>query len=158
MIKEERASTELSSLTQKKDKDLYRYYCRIEVLLTKIAGRDQVTHDGENAVILNRAKTHILKDIITKFIFGLRDLDLCLCIIEYKAKPVRSFYKVFKKAETHILVLDTKLPMDKEHDLNVRYKAFKSFQTLVAVEQNARPQSYEVLPHKNQFFQPSLPY
>ena len=123
MIKEERASTELSSLTQKKDKDLYRYYCRIEVLLTKIAGRDQVTHDGENAVILNRAKTHILKDIITKFIFGLRDLDLCLCMIKYRTEPAQNLYGAFKKTKAHILVLDTKLQMDKEHDLKMGYEA-----------------------------------
>lgn len=38
------------------------------------------------------------------------------------------------------------------------YKVFKSFQTLVSVEQNTYSQSYEILPYKNQFFQPSLLY
>ena len=158
MITEERASTELASLTQKEDKDLYTYYCCTEVLLTRIAGRDRVTHDGENTVILNRVEQHILKDTITKFIFGLRDPDLCLRMIEYRAELAQSLYKAFKKAKAYILVLDAKLQMDKEHDLKVGYKAFKSFQTLVAAEQNTHPQFYEALPHKNQFFQPSLPY
>ena len=141
VITEERASTELSSLTQKEDEDHYTYYRRIEVLLTGIAGRDRVTHDGENAVILNRAEQHILKDTITKFIFGLRDPDLRLRMIEYRVEPARSLYGAFKKAEAHILVLDAKLQMDKEHDLKVGYEAFKSFQTSVAAEQNTRPQS-----------------
>ena len=118
----------------KQDKDLYKYYRHTEVLLIRIAGRDRVTHDGENAIILNRIKQHIFKDIIMKFIFGLRDLNLCLCMIKYRAEPAQSLYKVFKKVEVHILVLDSKLQMDKEHDLKVEYKAFKSFQTLVDTE------------------------
>ena len=113
VITEERASTELLSFTQKKDEDLYTYYCCIEFLLTGIAGRDRVTHNGENAVILNRAEKHILKDTITKFIFGLRDSDLRLCMIEYRAEPAQSLYSAFKKAEAHILVLDAKLQIDK---------------------------------------------
>ena len=127
MITEERASTELSSLTQKEDEDLYTYYRRTEVLLTGIAGRDRVTHDGENAVILNRAEQHILKDTITKFIFGLRDLDLRLCMIEYKAQPTHGLYGTFKKTKTYIDVLNAKVQMQKELDLKSSYKAFKSF-------------------------------
>lgn len=73
-------------------------------------------------------------------------------MIEYRTEPARSLYKAFKKAEAHILVLDTKLQIDKEPNLNMGYEAFKSFETLIAVEQNIRPQSYETLPHKNQFF------
>ena len=114
-------------MTQKKDKKLYIYYCCTDVLLTKIARKNQVTHDKENAVILNKTEIYILKNTITKFIFSLRNLDLCLCIIEYKAKLVQSLYRAFKKAKTYILVLDAKLQIDKKHDLKVEYKAFRSF-------------------------------
>ena len=78
-------------------------------MLIKIARRDWVTHDRENVVILNRVEQHMLKDIIIKFIFGLRDPDLCLYIIEYKAEPAQSLYGAFKKAKAHILILDAKL-------------------------------------------------
>ena len=40
----------------KEDKDFYIYYCCTEVLFTEIVGKDQVIHDGKNAVILNRVK------------------------------------------------------------------------------------------------------
>ena len=93
---------------QKEYKDLYIYYCCTEVLLTGIAGKDRVTHDAENLVILNRAEQHILKDTITKFIFGLRDPDLCLRIIEYRIEPTESFYGAFKKAKANILILKAK--------------------------------------------------
>lgn len=73
-------------------------------------------------------------------------------MIKYKAKPMQSLYKVFKKTEVHILVLEIKLQIDKEYDLKVGYKVFKSSQTLVAGEQNTCPQSYEILLYKNQFF------
>ena len=124
---------------QKKDRDFYKYYCCTKVLLIEIARKDQVAHDGENAIILNRVKQYILKDTITKFIFSLRDPDLRFCMIEYRAEPAQSLYKVFKKAETHILVLDAKLQIDKKHNLKVEYEVFKFFQTLVATEQNTRP-------------------
>ena len=119
---------------QKKDEDLYTYYYHTEVLLKKIAGRDWVTHDRENAVILNRAETHIFQNIITKFIFGLKDPDLCLYMIEYRAELAQSLYGAFKKTKAHILVFDAKLQMDKKHDLKVGYEAFNSFQALVAVK------------------------
>ena len=93
----------------KEDKKLYTYYCCKEVLLTEIVRRDWITHDGENAVILNRAEQHIFKDTITKFIFSLRDPDLHLCMIKYRAKPAQSLYRVFKKAKVYILVLDVQL-------------------------------------------------
>ena len=158
VIIEEQASTKLSSLTQKKDKDFYKYYRRTEVLLTEIAGRDWVTHDGENAVILNRAKTHILKDTITKFIFGLRDLDLCLYMIEYRSELVRSLYGALKKAEAHILILNAKVQMQKNFDLKSGYEVFKFFQTSVAYEQNTWPCPYKTLLRKVQSYQPSLSY
>lgn len=82
MIIEEQASKELLSLIQKKDKDFYTYYCYTEILLAKIAKKDQVTHNRKNTVILNKAKQHILKNKSTKFLFKLRNLDLCFCINE----------------------------------------------------------------------------
>ena len=51
---------------------------------------------------------------------------------------MQSFYKTFKKVEAHIFMLDTKLQIDKKHDQKVEYKVFKSFQTLVTIEQNTR--------------------
>ena len=78
-------------------------------MLIEIAGRDCITYDEKNAIILNRAETHILKNTIIKFIFDLRDSDLCFYMIKYRAKPAQSFYKAFKKAEAHILVLNVKL-------------------------------------------------
>lgn len=119
---------------QKKDKDSYTYYCCIEILLTRIAGKNQVTYNRENIIILNKAKQHILKDTIRKFILNLRDPGFWFCIIQYKAKPVQSFYKIFKKAKVLIFVLDAKLQIDKESDLKVGYKVFRSSQTLVMIE------------------------
>ena len=55
---------------------------------------------------------------------------------------MESLYGVFKIIKTHILVLDAKLQMDKEHNLKVEYEAFKFFQISVAAEQNICPQSY----------------
>lgn len=40
-----------------------------------------------------------------KFILGIRDLDLRLCVVEYRAEPVPSLYVVFKKAEIYLDVL-----------------------------------------------------
>ena len=73
-------------------------------------------------------------------------------MIEYRVELVQSFYRAFKKAKAYILVLDAKLQIEKEHDLKVGYEEFKSFQTLVAVEQNTHLQFYETLPRQNQFF------
>lgn len=56
MIIEERANTKLLSLTQIENKNFYTYYCDIEVLLIEIAGKNWVTYNGKNAVILNKAK------------------------------------------------------------------------------------------------------
>lgn len=103
-------------------------------MLKSITKRDQVTHNGENTGILNRAKQHILKDTILKFIFGLKDPDFCLCIIKYRAESAESHYGAFKKTEAYILMLAVKLQMDKEHDLKVGYKALKFFQTFVVAE------------------------
>ncbi len=132
MVPEEQASTELSTLSQKKDEDIYTYYRRTETLLIGISGRDQVTHNGENSIILNNAKQHILKDTIAKFGFGLKISELCLHMIEYKADPMRSLYGAFKKAEIYLDVSNAKAQMQKELELKSGYGAFKSFQATVA--------------------------
>lgn len=49
-----------------------------KILLTRIAGRARVTQDGADTITLNRAEQYILKDTVTKFIFGLKGPHLCL--------------------------------------------------------------------------------
>ena len=80
----------------------------MEALLIKISGRDQVSHNGENAIILKNVEQYILKDIIAKLGFGLRDPELCLHMIEYKVDLIRSFYGAFKKAKAYLDVLNAK--------------------------------------------------
>ena len=136
VMTEEQASTELSILLQKEDENLYAYYRRTEALLIRISRRDRVSHNRENAIILNNAKQHILKDTIAKFSFGLRIPELCLHMIEYRADPMHSLYEAFKKAEAYLDILNTKAEMQKELELKSGYKAFKSFQATIAPEQN----------------------
>ena len=159
VMTEEQASTELSILSQKEDENLYAYYRRTEALLIGISGRDRVSHNGENAIILNNAEQHILKDTIAKFGFGLRVPELRLHMIEYRADPMRSLYGAFKKAEAYLDVLNAKAEMQKELELKSGYEAFKSFQATIAPEQNPRPRPYEAAPRKAQSYsQPGLPY
>lgn len=56
LITEEQASTELLTLSEKKDQDLYAFYRRKETLLIGIFKSDQKTHNRENAFILNNTK------------------------------------------------------------------------------------------------------
>ena len=158
VMTEEQASTELTTLSQKEDENLYTYYCRTETLLIGISGRDRVTHDGENTVILNKAEQHILKDIIAKFGFGLKIPELRLHMIEYRADPNRSLYGAFKKAETYLDVLNTKAQMQKELELKSGYEAFRSFQASVAPDQTSRPRLHEPVQRKPQSYQPNLSY
>lgn len=46
-----------------------------KILFTRIAGRAQ---DGADTITLNRAEQYLLKDTVTKFIFGLKGPHLCL--------------------------------------------------------------------------------
>ena len=117
-----------------------------------------MTHNGENAIILNNAEQHILKDTIAKFGFGLKIPKLCLYMIEYRANPMRSLYKLFKKVKTYFDVLNAKAQMQKKLELKSGYKAFKSFQAIVVFEQNPRFRPYKIGPQKAQSYQPSLPY
>ena len=127
-------------------------------MLTGIAGRDRITHDEKNIVILNRAEEYILKNTITKFIFGLKDPDLWLHMIEYRTKPTCSFYGAFKKIEVYIDILNTKVQMQKKLDLKSGYEAFKFFYASVTYKQNTQPCSYKTFLCKAQSYQPSLPY
>ena len=108
MMTEEQASTQLLTLSQKEDEDLHAYYQRTKTLFIKILEKDRVTHNGENAIILNNAEQNILKDTIAKFGFSLKILELCLHIIEYRANLMRGLYGAFKKAEAYLDILNAK--------------------------------------------------
>ena len=140
---EEQASTELSLLSQRKDEDLYTYYCRKETLLIKVSGRNRVTHHGENSIILNNVEQHILKDSIAKFGFGLNIRKLRLHTIDYRADLMRSLYGALKETEAYFDVLNAKAQMQKELELKSDYKAFKSFQATVFPKHNLRLCPYE---------------
>ena len=131
---EEQVSTEISILSQKEDKNLYTYYHQTEALLIRISGRGRVSHNGENAIILNNAEQYILKDIIAKFRFGLRIPKLRLHMIEYRADPMRSLYEAFKKAEAYLNLLNAKAEMQKVFEFKSGYEDFKSFQATIAPE------------------------
>lgn len=75
---EKQASTKLTTLSQKKDDDLYTYYYWTEILLIDIPGKDKVIHDGENIVIFIKGEQNILKDTIAKLGFGLKIPELHL--------------------------------------------------------------------------------
>ena len=51
-----------------------------------------MTHNGENAIILNNAEQHILKDNIAKFGFVLKVPKLCLYMIDYRTNIMLSLY------------------------------------------------------------------
>lgn len=99
-----------------------------------IAERDCVTYNEVNIIILNRVEQYIFKDTIIKFIIGLKTLDLCLYMIEYRAELTYSFFGAFKKAEAYIAILNTQANMQKKLHLKSDYKAFKTFQALVVHE------------------------
>lgn len=105
VITDEQASRELSPLSQKEDKDLYTYYRRTEGLLRGIHGKDRVSNNGPDTIILSPSEQYLIKDTIMKFILGIRDLGLRLRVVEYRAEPVPSLYVVFKKAEIYLDVL-----------------------------------------------------
>lgn len=136
IMMEEQASSELSNLSQKEDENLYVYYQRTETLLIGISGKDRVTHNKENAIILNNTEQYILKNIIAKFCFGLKSHKLCRHMIDYRANPMHSLYGAFKKTEAYLNVLNAKAQIQKKLELKSGYKVFKSFQTTVASEYN----------------------
>lgn len=111
VMTENQASTKLSTLSQKKDEDLYTYYYQTKTLFIKTARKNRVTHDGENTITLNRAEQHIPRDKIINFGFGLKVPELCLHMIEYRADLNCSLYGALKKAEMYFEVLNAKTEM-----------------------------------------------
>lgn len=73
-------------------------------------------------------------DPIAKFTFGLKILKLCLQIIKYKTDLMCSLYKIFKKAKIYLDIPNTKAQIQKKFKLKFDYKAFKSFQGIIAAE------------------------
>lgn len=78
-----------------------------------------------------------------KYILGIRDLDLRLRIVEYRAEPVQSLYGVFKMAEICLDVLRIRAQREEELKLKQDYVAFKSFQASRAHNNNNNKQDIE---------------
>ena len=106
-IKDEKVGAKLLSLVQKKDENLYTYYCRTKNLLKKIHGRDQVTHNGRDTVTPSSSKQQLFNDTIIRFILSIKNSDLQFRVVEYRANPTLSLYGVYKSAESTLLVLHT---------------------------------------------------
>lgn len=143
VITGEQASSGLSSLSQKEDEDLYTYYRRTEALLRGIHGKDRVTNNGTDTIILSPPEQYLLKDTIMKYILGIRDLDLRLRIVEYRAEPIQSLCGVFKKAEICLDALRIRAQREEELKLKQDYVAFKSFQASLAHNNNNNKQDIE---------------
>lgn len=78
-------------------------------------------------VILNKVEQHILKNTVIKFIFGLKILDFYLYLIKYRVELICSLFRVFKKAQAYINVVNAKTQMQKKLDIKSGYKVFKTF-------------------------------
>lgn len=77
-----------------------------------------MTQDGTDTITLNRAEQYILKDTITKFIFGLKGPDLRLGMDRVKSRTKRAvFTERLKKAEAHIDALISKSQMCKTEEM-----------------------------------------
>lgn len=83
----------------------------MEVLLIGIARKDCVTHNRENTITFNKVEQHILKNIMTKFGFGLKVPELCLDMIKYRSNLNYSLYGVFIKVEKYLDILNAKAKM-----------------------------------------------
>ena len=105
---EEQTSTKLTTISLNEDEDLYIYDYWIETLLIGISRKDQVRHNRENIVLLKKVKQYILKDTIDKYVYKLKIPKLLLYMIEYKADPNYSFYRVFKEAEMYLDIFNDK--------------------------------------------------
>lgn len=77
-------------------------------MLIGISEKDHITHGREKVIFLNKVKQYILKDVIAKFGFSLKIQDFCLNMIKYRANPIYSFYRIFKKIKVYLGILDTK--------------------------------------------------
>lgn len=97
-MEEKQAIRELLILSQKKDNDLYAYYCWPNILFIKIQRKNYLTYNKENTIIVNNIEQHILKNTIVKFGFSLKIIMFCIHIIKYKADLMHGLDKMFKKA------------------------------------------------------------
>lgn len=70
-----------------------------------------MTHNRENAVILNNVEQHIFKDIIVKFGFSHKIFKLHLYMIKYRAYIICFIYRAFKKVEAYLNILNAKTQM-----------------------------------------------
>lgn len=82
-ITDRKVSAKLLFLIQKKDEDLYIYYCWIEGLLKRIYKQDQITNNGRDIMTFSLFKQQLLKNIIMRFILGIKNFDFQFCIVEY---------------------------------------------------------------------------
>lgn len=63
----------------------------MKTLLIKIIENNQMIYNGENPIILNNIKQYILKDIITKFGFGLKTYKVSLYMMKYRVNINHGF-------------------------------------------------------------------
>lgn len=87
---DKRASAELSNLAQKKDEDLYIYYCQTEDLLKKIHRQDRVTNNGRNIVTFSPFEEQLFNDNIIKFILGFKEFNLQFRVVKYCTNLIAS--------------------------------------------------------------------
>lgn len=133
---EKPGSIEFSILSQKKDENLQKYYYQIEALLLGISNWDQISHNRKNRVILYNKEQYILKNIIAKFGFKLKILKRYQYMIKYRVDSMHNLYKLLNKAKAYVDILNAKIEMQKKLKLKSGYKAFKTFQAIVASKQN----------------------
>lgn len=95
-------------------------------------------------MVLNNAKPYILQNTIAKFEFDLKISKLYLYMIEYRADLIHSLYKACKKAEIYLDIPSAKTKMYKKIKMKSGYKTFKSFQTIIAPEQNPQLYLYKI--------------
>lgn len=105
---EKQISTNILTLSQKKDKSFYTYYRWIETLLVKICEKNWITHNRENLIVLYNGNQYILKNTIAKFYFHFQITKFCLHIIEYKTNLIYNFNKMFKKTKAYFDILSVK--------------------------------------------------
>ena len=124
----DQTSVELANLAQKKDEDLYTYYCWTERLLKEIHGQDQVTNNGREAVTFSLPEQQLLKDTIMKFILDFKNFDLQFYIVEYRTNPTLSLYGAYKFAKFALAILHIQAQMQDNWKQQQRYEASKSCQ------------------------------
>lgn len=111
-----------------------------------------------NIITLNKAKLHIVKNSITKFIFVLKSLNLFLYINQNRAKPIYSLFRVFKIIKAYINIPNTKTHIQKKLNLKSGYAIFKIFLVLISYKLNTQTHPYKPLLYKVKPYQHNLLY